>query len=342
MPTVKALALEAHLKKAAPAPVYALVGADDALRSHSLHLVEAFAAPVEQPGSSVRRFEGTPEPRDVFGELRTVPFLGMAGRRVAVVEDGDAFLKAHAEPLAAYVQKPCRTATLVLCLNKLDMRTATAKAVQAEGVVVDCAPPSWRDAEGWLRNRAREAGLKLTGRAAGALVEAVGPNLLALEAELDKLATYAGAKGSVSEDDVAELVPQGRERSAYDLGTAVARGDAAAALRLCGELLLRGTPKEVILSILARQVRRSWQVGRLVRTRADERTISRQVGMPGFAVRRASEAVRALPDGWFAARLELLAQADYESKTTSLRSGEEEVWLESLLVRLCHSTGSWP
>ncbi len=335
MPTVKALALEAHLKKAKPAAVYALAGPDDALRSRSLRLLEPFAAPTEQPGSSVRRFEGVPEPRDVFGELRTVPFLGMAGRRVAVVEDGDGFMKAHADALSAYVQKPCRTATLILCLGKLDMRTTAAKAIQAEGVVVDCKGPTWREAEGWLRARARAMGLKLTGGAAGALVRAVGPNLLALEAELEKLATYAGERSSISEDDVAELVPQGRERSAFDLGMAVARGDAAEALRLCDELLLRGEPKEVLLAILARQVRQYWQVRRLARQRADERTISRQVGMPGFAVRRASEAVSGLPDGWFAARLGLLAQADYESKTTSLRSGEEGVWLESLLVRLC-------
>jgi len=100
MPVVKALKLEDHLRKAEPAPVYALVGQDDALRSRSLRLLEAFAAPPEQPGSSVRRFEGVPEARDVFGELRTVPFLGMAGRRVAVVEQGDAFLKAHGAPAA--------------------------------------------------------------------------------------------------------------------------------------------------------------------------------------------------------------------------------------------------
>ena len=240
MPTVKALALEQHLKESKPAPVYALAGPDEALRTRSLHLIEPFAAPADQPGSSVRRFEGTPEPREVFGELRTVPFLGMAGRRLAVVEDGDAFLKAYGEPLAQYVQKPNRAATLVLCLSKLDMRTSVAKAIQADGVVVDCSAPTWRDAEAWLRARARAAGLKLAGRAAAALVQAVGPNLLALENELDKLATYAGQGGTVSEHDVEELVPQGRERSAFDLGTAVARGDAGEALRLCDELLLRG------------------------------------------------------------------------------------------------------
>ena len=312
MPTVKALGLEEHLKRVEPAPVYALVGQDDALRSRSLSLLEAFAAPADQPGSSVRRFEGPAEPRDVFGELRTVPFLGMQGRRAVVIVDGDAFLKSHGEPMAGYVQKPSRAATLIICLNKLDMRTSVAKGIESGGMIVDCAPPTAR-----------------------ALVEAVGPNLLALEGELQKLALYAEGGRAITPQDVAEVVPQGRERSAFDLGSAIARGDAASALRLCDELLLRGEAKEGIIAILARQVRQYWQVKRLARQGAAEREIARQTGMPGFAARRAAEAVEGLSDDWFAGRLEMLARADYESKTTSLRSGEEEVWLESLLVRLC-------
>ena len=141
MPTVKALSLEEHLKRGQPAPVYALVGADDALRSRSLRLLEVFAAPADQPGSTVRRFEGAAEPRDVFGELRTVPFLGMQGRRAVVLEDGDAFLKSHGEPLAEYIRKPSRTATLIICLGKLDMRTSAAKAIESAGTLVDCSPP---------------------------------------------------------------------------------------------------------------------------------------------------------------------------------------------------------
>jgi len=335
MPVVKALKLEDHLRKAEPAPVYALVGQDDALRSRSLRLLEAFAAPPEQPGSSVRRFEGVPEARDVFGELRTVPFLGMAGRRVAVVEQGDAFLKAHGAPAAEYMERPSRTGTLILCLDRLDMRTAAAKAIRSAGTVVDCGPPSWSDARAFVADLARRAGKKMSSAAASAMVEAIGPNLLALESEFQKLALYVGERGAIAEDDVAEMVTRGRQRSAFDLGAAVAGRDAAEALRLTDQLLLRGEAKEGIIAILAHQVRQYWQVARLLRRKTSERDISRRVGMPLFAVRRASRAVAGLSDDWFARRLEILAQADYESKTTSLRSGEEEVWLESLLVRLC-------
>ena len=36
-------------------------------------------------------------------------------------------------------------------------------------------------------------------------------------------------------------------------------------------------------------------------------------------------------------QLELLADADYESKTTSLHAGEETVWMEAVLARLCRA-----
>jgi DNA polymerase III delta subunit len=359
MPLVKALELEGSLAQAASAPLCVLAGSDEALRARSLGLVRAAAAPPEQPGSSVREFDGAPEARDVFDELNTIPFLGLQGRRVAVVRDGDAFARANAERLARYLKDPSRTSTLILCVVELlgsrrrrparaarpapaegkrapDALDALVKAIRARAWIVDCNPITWADAKRWLRSRGEAMGVRFTPRAVDALVEAVGPNLLALDAEAEKLAAYCGPQATVSERDVAAVAAAGRSRSIFDLSDAVCSGDARQALRMCDLLLLQGETREGIVALLGRQVRRLWQVKRLRAAGGSEQEIGRQLSVPPFAVRRSIELADGRADEWFARQLCLLSAADVEAKTTSIRSGEERVWLESLLLRLCN------
>jgi len=340
MATVRGTELESKLEAAAQMPVCALVGSDEALRSRCLAMLRRAAAPPEMPGSTVRTFEDLPQARDVFDELRTVPFMGLAGRRVVVVEKGDAFLRGSSDRLVAYLKRPARTGMLILVLSTLDGRSAAAKAIASAGLVVDCRPLSWREAEGWLRAEAGRMGRKLTPRAAAAMMEAVGPNLSALKNELEKLAAYGEGRATLTERDVGEIVSSGRSRSAYELGNAVAAGQAAEALRLCEQLLMRGESVGAILSVLARQVRQFWQLQRLAAEGLSENDMARRIGLPPFAVRRGLKAARRLQERWFAERLRMLAEADLEAKTTAMRSGEERPWLEELIVRLADGSRS--
>ncbi len=357
MPPLKALALQDHLTDAAGAAICVLVGNDDSLRARSLLLLKEAAAPSDQPGSTVREFEGSPEPRDVLDELRTVPFLGLAGRRVVVITQADPFLTEHWQLLLAYLRSAPETSTLILCVDRLAPKSPPGralkdadkeaarkkawgqflKAVNASGIIVDCSRLRWGDAKSWVRQRAGRLGKKLTPRAADSLLEAVGPNLLALESELQKLCLYADSRDAVTDRDVAELVSAARSRSVFELAEAVGRGDAAAALGLCAGLLLSGESREGIISVLALQLRRLWQMKRLHAAGAPPDRIAREAGVPAFAVRRAVGVLRSLTDERLARQINVLAAADAESKTASLRAQEERVWLEGLLARLCQS-----
>ncbi len=360
MAALKAWNLEEQLEDVAHAPVCALVGEDDALRSHCLRLLRQSAAPADLPGSTIREFDEVPEAHDVFDELRTIPFLGLQGRRVVVVERGDAFLAEHWRLLGEYLRSPSRTGTLMLCLDKLDAKRppgkacedteqekkrakawrALVKALGARGAIVDCRTPRrWDDARGWMRTEAGRMGKKLTPRAASALLGGVGPNILALQQELAKLSAYVEPEVTVTERDVAEMVVQARSRRVFDLGNAVARGDVSEALHLCEQLLLGGMRREVIISVLALQVRQIWQIKRLHAEGVAEREITRRTGLPGFVVRRSLKVLDRFSDEFLAHQLEVLYGADIESKTTSLRSHEERAWLERVLVELCPGVG---
>ena len=304
----------------------------------------------------MRVFEGPASAREVFEELRTIPFLGLAGRRVVVVERGDAFLQAHWPPLLRFLQKPSADGRLILCVGRLnpnspprgsgargdaqadraaDWRTLMG-LMASEGVVIDCARLTWQDAKAWVRTYAESLGGNVTPRGADALVEALGPNLPALRTEVDKLCTRAGTS-AVTEREVEAMASQGRSRSAFDLAEAVARADAPAALQLCGRLMLQGESREAIVAVLALQLRRLWQIKRFRQAGLSEQEAGRRANTPAFAVRRALRVVGSLSEGRFARQIALLAEADAESKAASLRTQEEQVWLEGLLVRLCRA-----
>ncbi|MGD2175194.1 MAG: DNA polymerase III subunit delta [Candidatus Brocadiaceae bacterium] len=335
MPAISALELEEKARTLPVQPAYALVGKNDTLRALSLRLIESVAAPPDHPGGVLTRLEEVPEPSAVFDELRTAPFMGLEGRRVVVVENGDEFLKDNADRLVRYLERPSPTGCLVLLLGALDGRTRAAKALEEHGLVVECGRVTWRQAESWLREQARQMGARITPQAASDLVRSVGADLMTLRSELDKLVTYCQPEDTITRQAVDAVGAGSRSRSIFDLGDAISRGKRAEAMRLCNQLLLRGEAPEAIIAVLARQVRQLWQIKRLRADGASQNQMAGRIGIPPFAVRRGAQVVDRLSEDWFAEQLTVLSEADYELKTASLRAGDEEAWVGNLVARLC-------
>jgi DNA polymerase III delta subunit len=64
-----------------------------------------------------------------------------------------------------------------------------------------------------------------------------GDSLGVLDQELEKLATYVGARPEITVNDLEALVGNNRERNVFELTDALARGDAPTALRLWERVL---------------------------------------------------------------------------------------------------------
>jgi len=335
MATVRALQLAASIERDGLRPIYGLVGAADPLVSASLSLLKGAVERPELPGSVTTDLEHAPEPREVFDELRTPPFMGMKGLRLVIVRRGEEFLSHWREVLERYLEAPSATGILALCCARLDRRTAIAKRIERCGVTVDCAALKWAEAENWVRQRARLEGKTLTPAASSALVQAVGANLTALGNELAKLVLYVSESDTVSQRDVEQLVPASRTRSIFDLSEAVLSGASADALRLAHQFLLGGHRPEEIVAFLGGQIRRLWQVKRMVAAGASQGEVQKALNMRDFAVRKSVGLVRRLTDDSLAHRLRILAAADREAKTTSVRAREQSVWVEALVAELC-------
>jgi DNA polymerase-3 subunit delta len=250
------------------------------------------------------------------------------------VLEGGEFVKAAGDMLVRYLERPVKSSTLILRLGSLDRRTKVARAIEERALVVECGRLRWSDARQWIEAECRARGMRIDRSAVNGLLEVVGPNVMALGNELDKLCTYVGDRDRITGADVEEMAVQARVQSVFELAGAVAEGRTGDALRLCRDLLLRGERREGLIGVLAGQVRQLWQIKRLAREGKNARSIAGAIRRPGWVVEKSLATARRLPQQWFAESLRILADADHESKTTSIRTGEEEVWLEKTLARL--------
>jgi len=158
------------------------------------------------------------DPLAIVAAARTLPVMARA-RLVLVRGIGEKRAEKFLDgALLEYLESPLATTCLVLEGEEVDKRQKWVKRVAKIGQLVECTGPT-RPAEvrRWIEARMRQRGLRPGSGAAAALFDQVGPELDRLALEIEKLALFAGERGELSADDVAELVGQLRARAVYEL-----------------------------------------------------------------------------------------------------------------------------
>lgn len=153
------------------------------------------------------------------------------------------------------------TTTLILASPGMKEDNALVTAVREVGGQVRAhMVPKRSDLPRWIVDRAGERGTRIDRDAADLLAEMVGADPVALNTELEKLATYAGEGEVITPRMVEELVGAMSQDSIFTLVDAIASGDRANALRLLHDQLAQAssTPTDValyLIRMLARQTR---------------------------------------------------------------------------------------
>src|SRR5262249_5840242 len=104
---------------------------------------------------------------------------------------------------------PVEGTTMLFVAAGADRRTAGLR-VLPDSEQVEIRARVGRAVVGWVRDRARAAGLELAPDAAQALVDLVGEDLARLAAELEKAALYGAGDRRVSEEVVRALAGETR------------------------------------------------------------------------------------------------------------------------------------
>jgi DNA polymerase-3 subunit delta len=183
----------------------------------------------------------------------------------------------------------------------------------------------------WIDSRARQKGVKLAPRAMASFAQLIGPDLWALDNELDKLAAYSD--GEVVEPEiVAEIVSQAQETRIWDLTDAIVAGDAAKALRALRRLLADGEPAALLSFMVTRQFRQLAIVKDMRErgVRADE--VARAAGVPPFRLGAVGAVASRMPWEAVRAAFERILDADLGVKRGLT---DDEAALQLLVHELC-------
>lgn len=365
-----------RLDRSAAAPLYVLCGEEGLLRSEAEALIArkvvgaAEADPLNYRvfhGPANRNELGNLPPSDVLDEAEAYPMLGTD--KLVVVRGADAWVNAHGEALARYLEQPSAFAVMVLHVNKLDRRKKFAKRALEVGVAVDCRPlyetkfgqqqPSADSELGlWITHRARERSLRLRANQVVELIEWIGPSLSALNDTLERLALFVGVglgvgeghaaesqsqSQAVSADALEQVAAQVRSDKVFRLTDAVARGELARALELAGRMFSGGLLIEakierraltialLIIATAANDIERRVHAKSALTRGESEAEAIKAAGVPPFRARDFMETLGGVSLAALLRQLDLVCEADFAFKTSA---GEPEPLIEELLVRL--------
>jgi DNA polymerase-3 subunit delta len=332
MPASTPAAVRKQISQGKPDPIYLIVGDDDVEMSQ---LASDISALVEEDlrAFNLERLYATDKgvsPFTVAQAARTLPMLGE--RRVVVVLRAERFLKpkrrggaesaegaegAEGEgasdltELEEYVKRPEPMTVLVFVSADVDRQRRIYKALQKNATIVECwGLKGSRDGRVDLREAARaaEALVKQAVSSAGQAIDPAASRLVAaragtdisrLRSDVERLLLYAAGKPKITLQDVQEVVSGETSQDDWAVTNAIARRDAAEALRQLALSLDAGGVSYQILGQLAWYVRDK---------------------MPAADPKRVPAAVEAL----FRTDLELKSSA-----------GDPRVLLERLVIDLC-------
>ena len=221
--------------------------------------------------------------------------------------------------------------------KKIDKRTKLYKTIQKIGTVTEFNPFSeWENDKlaRWIQERVARQGKTIDASATATLIETAGRRLSLLAMEIDKLATYAGERKSITNEDVLTLASEGG-RAGFALTNALRDRDASAALSALHHALLHKENEVQLLMQIASQFRQLLQIKYLTERRTPPADIAKIVEGHPFVIKLLTAASRKYTLSELKDIIRCLAEADYRLKTGQM---DKTALLEMLVVDVCNGT----
>jgi len=202
--------------------------------------------------------------RDVRDALASQS-LFTTGLQMVVVEEADTFVTQYRAELEDFVE--ITNGLLVLEVKSWPGNTRLAKAVDAQGLAIDCRSyeslkpaeqkSREREVKKWLTERAKsEYNVRIESAAVDTLVELLPPEPGILVQEIARLALFLKSGQAIDTQLVRDNVGGWRTRAVWDLADAAADGHAAEALLQLDRLIASGEKPHGILPQIAATLRR--------------------------------------------------------------------------------------
>lgn len=235
--------------------------------------------------AAVRSFYAGEDSLDALFDAWGTPSL-FATASVIVLKSAELLKAAERERLAKETEFRDATQPLVVCAHsRVDLRLGFFSLCAKKGFVAEFRPPFPNQIVEWAQRFARERQVRLSEDAALLLAELVGPNLLALSAEIDKLRAFVFPNTAIDGEAVTKCAGDVHKHSVFDLADALGQRDRQKALGLLHRVLEDEREVLQVLHALIGHFRRLWLVKELASSGKSEEEITQAVGLRGQRLR---------------------------------------------------------
>ena len=318
-------------------PIYLLVGTEHYFFDET---VRRLKDALNQEGEvDVLTFDLDEVPvQHVIEEADTIPFF--TDRKLIIAKNAS-FLKAtekgkekmehDIKAFESWVQHPSETAITVFIApyEKLDERKKVTKLMKQKALLLEAKPLEGNDLVVWVKSTVALERKTMTNEAIARLIETVGQDLVQLQSEIHKMATYIGEGTEITKEDVELLMTRTLEQDAFQLLNAYLRGDTTTALTVYHDLLRQKEEPIMLTALLASQIRLMSNVRYLQKKGYHAQAIAKQLKVNPYRVKLIVESRQKIGEERLLETLHRLAGADYKLKTSS---GRRERILELFLM----------
>lgn len=320
--------------------VYLLLGTETFLIEETKQKILEYALTEEEYDFNLSIFDMEETPIEVaLEDAETLPFLG--DRRVVILkkpvfltgQKDKASVEHDLKRLETYLEDPPPFTILIFIApyEKLDERKKVVKLLKKQAQLVEAKEMNYEMLMGWLKNRAHELEVEITNSAIERLVALIGPRLMMLSQEINKMGLHVGKNGTIDEIIVSNLVSRSVEQNVFDLSDKVVHRKIDEALRIYYDLLQVNEEPIKIAALLAQQFRLIYQVNVLTKQGHGQMQIAGQLKVHPYRVKLAAGYNHIFDDHELKAILDQLAEADYHMKTGRM---DKALALELFLMKL--------
>jgi DNA polymerase III subunit delta len=246
-------------------------------------------------GASLHVFEpsegrGAPD-HEAF--LSAIPAMSLTESRRYLLADGvERWRERQLEALVAAIAQLPPDLTVVL-IARTKPPAKLARAVKAaKGEVHEFEAPKARDMPRALVGDAKRLGFALEPAAARLLVDRMGANPPRLQRELERLAVWAGADGSVAAADLEAMVADTSEAAVWALSDALLERDPGKALRIGERLIAQGENVTGLIYGLASRLRNARAAAAQLEEGMPPKQVESSLGMHPYAAKQLVARVR--------------------------------------------------
>jgi DNA polymerase-3 subunit delta len=290
-------------------PLYLICGTD---RPKVLRATARLRARVESEGGTIEPYDAAGSPgQAVAGACAQLGLFD--GPRLVLVTGVEAWKADDVTAIGHVAAAPGSGTTVALVAGPTLRADHRLRALVTGKALLEFAAPTARELPDFVRKEAARCGGRFEPEAVRRLIELVGSDAMALEREVDKLATYA-AGAPIDQQMVQLLAFRGDDVSPFALQDAVSGRRRAAAARALVEAEAAGEKPHAMVPQIARHVDLLRRARRTSAHGGGSAALAKAAGVHPFRAQKALEAAGAWPERDAAALVVALARADHAMK----------------------------